>query len=103
MAIVAHTHPFAIGVDTHARSHALAVLDTATGARIDAAQFPSSKAGTARAVDWAGRRTGGDLAALWVIEGIGTYGAGLARAAAQAGYPVVEAGTHEYPRPPRRR
>ena len=91
MAIVAHTHPFAIGVDTHARSHALAVLDTATGARIDAAQFPSSKAGTARAVDWAGRRTGGDLAALWVIEGIGTYGAGLARAAAQAGYPVVEA------------
>jgi transposase len=91
MAIVAHAHPFTIGVDTHARSHALAVLDTSTGARIDAAQFPSSKAGMARAIDWAGRRTGGDLDSLWVIEGIGTYGAGLARAATQAGYPVVEA------------
>ncbi|CAA9408926.1 MAG: hypothetical protein AVDCRST_MAG75-2616 [uncultured Propionibacteriaceae bacterium] len=31
------------------------------------------------------------MASLWVIEGIGTYGAGLARAAAQGGYPVVEA------------
>ncbi len=91
MAIVAHAHPFVIGVDTHARSHAVAVLDTSTGARIDAAQFPSSKAGMIRAIDWAGRRTGGDLAALWVIEGIGTYGAGVARAAAQGGYPVVEA------------
>jgi transposase len=91
MAIVAHAHPFVIGVDTHARSHAVAVLDTSTGARIDAAQFPSSKAGLARAIDWAGRRTGGDMASLWVIEGIGTYGAGLARAAAQGGYPVVEA------------
>lgn len=91
MAIVAHAHPFVIGVDTHARSHAVAVLDASTGARIDAAQFPSSKPGMTRAIDWAGRRTGGDLAALWVIEGIGTYGAGLARAAAQTGYPVVEA------------
>ncbi len=28
---------------------------------------------------------------LWVVEGVGTYGARLARAAAAAGYPVVEA------------
>ncbi len=45
MAIVAHAHPFVIGVDTHARSHAFVVLDTSTGARIDEAQFPSSKGG----------------------------------------------------------
>jgi len=49
VAIVAHAPPFVIGVDTHARSHAVAVLDTSTGARIDAAQFPSSKAGFTRA------------------------------------------------------
>ena len=43
MTIVAYAHPFVIGVDTHARTHTLAVL--------------------------VARRTGGDLATLWVIEG----------------------------------
>ncbi len=44
-----------------------------------------------RALNWAARRTGGDMETLWVIEGIGTYGAGLARVVDAAGYPVVEA------------
>src|SRR4029453_4050985 len=44
-----------------------------------------------RAVDWVARRTGGDLDTLWVVEGVGTYGARLARAAADAGYSVAEA------------
>jgi hypothetical protein len=39
-----------------------------------------------RAVAGVARRAGADLNALWVIEGIGTYGARLARAAADAGY-----------------
>ena len=91
MAIVAHTHPFVIGVDTHARNHALAILAAPNGELIDDAQFPATTAGLARAVAWAARRTGGDLAALWVIEGTGTYGAQLARAAADAGYLVAEA------------
>jgi len=91
MAIVAHTHPFVIGVDTHAQNHALAILAAPTGEVIDDAQFPATAAGLARAVSWAGRRTGGDLDVLWVIEGVGTYGARLARAAADSGYPVVEA------------
>ena len=88
--IVAHNHPFVIGVDTHARNHVLAVL-TATGQQVDSARFPTSKAGMARAIAWATRRTGGDLAALWVIEGTGTYGAQLTRAVAGAGYEVLEA------------
>lgn len=46
-------------------------------------------AGTA--IAWAARRTGGDLGALWVIEGIGSYGAQLARQAGLAGYRAVEA------------
>lgn len=90
MTIVAHTHSFVIGVDTHARNHALAVL-ASTGQVIDTAQFPTTAAGMARAISWAGRRTGGDQTALWVIEGVASYGAGLAAACQQAGYEVVEA------------
>jgi transposase len=91
LSIVAHAHPFVIGVDTHARSHTLAILAAPHGEQLDSAQFPATTAGMARAVDWAGRRTAGELDALWVIEGTGTYGAQLARAVAQAGYQVVEA------------
>lgn len=91
MAIVAHTHPSVIGVDTHARNHAVSILACPHGEVIDQAQFPATAAGLSRAVSWAARRTGGDLDVLWVIEGTGTYGARLARAAADAGYGVVEA------------
>lgn len=91
MTIVAHAYPFVIGVDTHARTHALSILVAATGAVVDEAQFPTTEAGMRRAVDWAGRRTGGDLAALWVIECVGSYGAGITSIATQMGYPAVEA------------
>ncbi len=91
MSIVAHAYPFVIGVDTHARNHALSILVAATGAVVDEAQFPATGAGMTRAVDWVGRRTGGDLAVLWVIECVGSYGAGLASAVTEAGYHAVEA------------
>lgn len=90
MTIVAHAHPFVVGVDTHARNHVLAIL-TATGEAIDTQQFPTTTAGMARAIAWAARRTGGDLATLWVIEGVASYGAGLAAAVERTGYQVVEA------------
>ena len=92
MTIVAHAYPFVIGVDAHARNHALAVLASPTGELLDETQFPATVAGLQRAVSWVARRTGGDLAVLWVIEGVGTYGARLARAANDAGYAVAEAG-----------
>jgi len=91
MSIVAHTRPFVIGVDAHAQNHALAILACSTGELLDEAQFPATAAGLERAVAWVARRTHADLDALWVIEGVGTYGARLARAAADAGYSVVEA------------
>jgi transposase len=91
MSMVAHTHPFVIGVDAHARNHALAILACPTGEVVDEGQFPATGAGLQRAVDWVARRTGGDLDTLWVVEGVGTYGARLARAAADAGYSVAEA------------
>lgn len=91
MTIVAHSHPFVIGVDTHARTHTLAVLVAATGEPVGTEQFPATDAGMDRAVAWATRRTDGDLTALWVIEGVATYGARLASAVNRAGFEVVEA------------
>ena len=46
MTIVAHHHPFVIGVDTHARSHALAILACPTAEVVDQAQFPTTTAGS---------------------------------------------------------
>ncbi|GGP75494.1 IS110 family transposase [Streptomyces melanogenes] len=91
MTIVAHSHPYVIGVDTHARNHVLAVLAAPTGELLDTAEFPTSRSGMTRAVAWAARRSGGDLAALWVMECIATYGAQFARTVAEAGYQVIEA------------
>ena len=91
MNIVAHARRFVVGVDTHARTHDLAILVAATGELLVSEQFPTTSAGVNRAISWVGRWTGGDLDALWVIEGVATFGARLARVAAEAGYQVVEA------------
>lgn len=91
MSIVAHTRPFVIGVDTHARKHSYAILTPATGALIATNEFPTTPAGMKRALNWVARLTRGDLAALWVIECAATFGAGLARTATGASYDVVEA------------
>ena len=88
--IVAHTHTFVIGVDTHARTHTYAVL-TAAGQHLGTESFPNTAAGRSRAISWAGRRTSGVIDALWVIEGAGSYGAQLARNVTDTGYRVVEA------------
>jgi transposase len=88
--IVANTHPYVIGVDTHARTHTYAVL-AANGEHLSTEAFPNTHAGRARAIAWVARRTSGDLDALWVIEGAGSYGAQLARQTAVAGYRVAEA------------
>ena len=91
MTIVAHSHPFVVGVDTHAKNHVYAIIATGTGELIETQDFPTGSAGTGRAIAWVGRRTGGDLSTLWVIEGAASYGALLAGAVAAAGYPVAEA------------
>lgn len=90
MSIISHLYAFVVGVDTHAKNHVYSVL-TNTGEHVDTREFPTNKAGIKRALTWAGRRTGGDLETLWVIEGIGTYGAILADHVTNAGYTVAEA------------
>ncbi len=91
MTIVAHRRPFVVGVDTHARTHTLAIVAAATGELVDTGEFPTTAAGMARAIAWAGRRTGADLEVLWVIECVATYGARFARTVVDTGYQVVEA------------
>ncbi len=61
--------------------------------------FPTTPAGLSRAVAWIGRRTSGLADVLVAIEGIGSYGAGLARFCQDAGLRVVES----FPTPARER
>ena len=89
MTIVAHSHSFVIGVDTHAKSHTYAVIDAANGELLCCQLFPTTAKGMARAIAWAGRLSSGEATTLWSIECIATYGAKLARAVSDAGYEVA--------------
>ena len=51
--IVAHSHPFVVGVDTHARNHVYAILAANTGALLATREFPTTAAGNSRAMAWA--------------------------------------------------
>lgn len=91
MTIVAHSRPFVVGVDTHAKNHVYAIITAGTGELIATRDFPTTGAGINRSIAWVARHTGADLAALWVIEGAASYGALLAGAVGAAGYQVAEA------------
>jgi transposase len=91
MSIVAHSYPFVVGVDTHAKKHVYAILNASTGELIQTRDFPTTSAGINRAMAWVARLTDADLTVLWVIEGAASYGALLSGAVGAAGYPVVEA------------
>lgn len=92
MPIVAEKYQFVIGVDTHAVSHAFAVVDAVHGSVTSQEEFPATTAGLSRAAAWVARRAGQPDVVLVVIEGIGSYGAPVARVFDGAGYRVVEAG-----------
>lgn len=89
MIIVAHSYPFVIGVDTHADPRRRRSSPPAVKNSPASSSHPPLPASAARSRE-VGRRAGGDLAALWVIEGIGSYVAQLAHELADAGYGVVE-------------
>jgi transposase len=78
--------PVTGGVDTHADTHVAAVLDQ-VGRVLGTEAFPADEAGYAGLLVWLRRH--GELARVGV-EGTGSYGAGLARALAAAGVPVLE-------------
>lgn len=92
MPIVAEVYSYVVGVDTHAATHTLAVLDARTGAVLDTHTFPTSLPGLSRAAAWIARRCdGGPDAALVAMEGTGSYGAPFVAVLSRAGYRVVEA------------
>jgi transposase len=88
MAIVAELFEHVVGIDTHARTHTYCLIACATGAVIDTAEFPTSKAGNARAISWIVRRTQGSV--LAAVEGTSSYGAGITAALDEAGFDVAE-------------
>jgi hypothetical protein len=87
--IVSEQYSKVVGIDTHAATHTMAVVEASTGVELDQATFPATPAGLSRAAAWASRRIG-EGHAWFVVEGIGTYGAGIARLLAQSGRSVVE-------------
>ena len=89
MPIVAEQYTFVIGVDTHAATHSLALVSASTGALIDQSVFPNTPPGLDRALTWITHRIAGQ-SALVVIEGVGSYGAGLADRVIAGGLLVAE-------------
>ena len=74
------------GVDTHQRTHHVALIGT-SGRRHGDREFPVSQAGYRDLLDWVARH--GPIAAFGV-ESTGSYGAGLTRHLLTAGIEVYE-------------
>ncbi|WP_217585107.1 IS110 family transposase [Microbacterium sp. GbtcB4] len=89
MTTVADQFEHVVGIDTHARTHTYCLVETRTGGIIDTATFPTTSAGTNRALSWIARRSQGTTT-LAAIEGTSSYGAGIAAALAASGFEVTE-------------
>jgi transposase len=98
MTIVAHYYPLVAGVDTHARTHTVALIDTTTGQVMLNRTFPTTPGGLKRLTGWISHQAGTHKI-LTVIEGIGSYGAKLADLCNSEGLETVEPGPmgkHDY-------
>src|SRR5271156_2302975 len=71
------------------RDPLVALISATTGAVVDQSVFPTTPSGLDRALTWITRMVGND-SVLVVIEGIGSYGAGLAERIGDAGLLVAE-------------
>lgn len=87
MTIVSQHYDHVIGVDTHAKTHTLVILNSA-GARLAEGTFPTSPAGLKRAHGWMVRNAPGRT--LAAMEGTGSYGAQFADLLAGEGITVAE-------------
>src|SRR5881296_1936547 len=75
-----------VGVDTHKDSHSAALVD-AMGALVAATDVGANRKGYRRLLEWARCR---GPQRTWVVEGTGSYGAGLASFLAASGEVVFE-------------
>lgn len=89
MPIVAEQYVFVIGVDTHAATHSLVQVSAGAGGIVDEAVFPNSPGGLDRALAWITRGVD-NQPALVLVEGAGSYGAGLAERVNNSGLRVAE-------------
>ena len=79
---------YVVGVDTHRDEHVLAVVAAPAGAVIAKLAVRASARGYREAVRFVEEHADGQRA--WAIEGVGHYGAGLARFLAGRSEPVLE-------------
>jgi transposase len=89
MAMLAETVDGIIGADTHRDNHQIEIAYP-SGAPIATRSFSNDSAGHGEALAWVFEHAPGPRLVI-SIEGTRSYGAGLARAAAAAGIPVIEA------------
>lgn len=90
--IVEEHFRFVVGIDTHAKTHTFAIINTANGGEIANETFPASVAGGNRALSWIRRHTDASPEqVLLSMEGTGSYGAKLRQRVSDAGYQVTEA------------
>jgi transposase len=90
--IVAEHFGFVVGIDTHAKTHTLAIVDTAKGGELGNETFPATSTGGNRALSWILRHTqASPKQVLLSMEGTGSYGAKLRQQACDAGFQVTEA------------
>ena len=79
---------FVLGVDTHADTHALALVEAKTQRSRCSLTIPATRRGYRQALRLARRHAPGCRA--WALEGSGSYGAGLARFLSERGECVLE-------------
>lgn len=79
---------FVVGVDTHADTHTLALLETRTQRTRRSVTIPATRRGYRQALRLARRQAAGRR--VWALEGSGSYGAGLARFLVERGEQVLE-------------
>jgi transposase len=79
-----------VGVDTHRDEHVLAVVVAPSGAVVAQRSVRASARGYARALRFVEQHT--DSRRVWAVEGVGHYGAGLARYLSGRGETVLEIG-----------
>ena len=90
MEMVADQLEYVVGVDTHRDEHTLAVVVASTGAVVARRTVSSDARGYRQALRFAASYAPG--ARLWAVEGVGHYGAGLARNLSRRGETVLEVG-----------
>ena len=78
-----------IGIDPDRDWVTTSIVDAATTGETASARYETTRVGYTRLLEWANQHTSGTERA-WVVEGTGSYGAGVATYLSAAGEWVIE-------------